>query len=991
MAAANPDESLQFGAFALDLSGAQLLRGGQPIHLTPKALALLQLLASRPGELVTKREIFAALWPGVAVTDFALSRCVHELRAALADEARCPRYLETVHRRGFRFVAPVARPRAGGLAHAPFVGRERELAAADEWLRRASSGPVKLLRISGEPGVGKTRLAREIARLGARGGRSVLWSATPGDEGAPPYDVWSQILARDRSALAPPAHPDRARKQAALDPLGGRQRAFETIVERLAALSAQRPVLLVLDDLHGADRDSLHLLGHLVHDALNPRLAIVCTLRDVGAPANDALARAIGGDATPERAALDLRGLGLDAVEQLLAARVGDERARQFSAVAHDKSGGNPLYLNELVELVPADPAAGALAPGVPETIRQLIARRLEPISPVCAEVLAATAVAGSEIPLALLRDVTELGASALATGIEEAVGQRLLARVERAQPRVRFCHGVMREVVYEGTTPGLRARLHRRVARALEREDGEARSASALAHHYGRALIGGDPEKAIHYALRAGEQALLAYAFEEAASHYENALDALEAGDPLDAARAARAALGAARAHALCARGGRALALASRATLLARRSRSARLFREAAVVFCELQPSYARDPRAPALLEEALARAGERDLAVRARLVALRGLMAFVDAKRAVHERESCAALALARRSGDPGALLEALRVRSLALSHPSSEEEWRRCYQERIALAEANGDAIHAFEARQHRLEHRLQRGDMAGVAEDSKEMDEIAARVRSPSMAAGLLRIRAALAIASGPVAEARRLAEQAFAAGQRVDAEESWAIAQLQIGSALGFEDRYAEIAADVRRGTHSHPQVSLFRASEIFLLTESGELAEAERRLREIARDDFAALASDVSSAVSLSNLAFSCARVGCRDLAERLLERLRPYAGRTLTLLSVYSAGCASRWLGLLASSLGRDAEADAHFETALSVDRANGARVWEAHSALEYARALERRGGAHAARARELAQRALAASERLGIAFTARGARELLARREAR
>jgi len=990
MAAATPHESLCFGAFELDLAGARLLRRGQPVHLTPKAFALLRLLASRPAELVSKREIFDALWPGTAVTDFALSRCVHELRGALADDARAPRFLETVHRRGFRFLAPVARPAAAGGAHGIFVGRERELAAARDWLSRASSGPVKLLRISGEPGVGKTRLAREIAELAARGGACVLGSATPGDEGAPAYDVWRQILEGDPRPHAAPARAGSAREQSALDPLGGRQRAFETVEQRLAALTAQRPALLVLDDLHGADRDSLHLLGHLVHDVENRRLAIVCTFRDVGAPANEALQRALSGDAIPEHAALELRGLSLEAVAQLLAARVGAERARQFCAAAHDKSGGNPLYLNELALLVPRDPAAAALEPGVPETIRQLIARRLEQVSPPCADVLAASAVAGSDVPLALLREVTELSPEALAAGVEEAIAQRLLARTASAHGRVRFSHGVVREVVYERATPGPRARLHRRVGRALERDAsaGEARSASALAYHFGRAVIGGETEKAIHYALRAGEQALLAYAFEEAASHYENALDALEAGDPLDAKRAGRAAMAAARAHALCARGGRALALASRAIELARRSRSPRLFREAAVVFCELQPSYARDPRAPLLLDEALARAGQRDLAVRARLVALRGLMAFVDADRGAHERSSRESLELARRCGDPGALLEALRVRSLALRHPDDQDEWRSRYEERIALASASGDEIHSFEGRQHRLEHRLQCGDMPGVAEDLKLMDEIAERVRSPGMAASLLRIRASLAISTGPVAEARKLAERAFAAGKRVDAEESWAIAQLQIGSVAGFEDHYGEIGAEVRRGTHSHPQISLFRTSEIFLLIEHGARAEAEERLRALAQDDFQALVNDVSSSVALSNLAVSCASLGCRDIAPRLLARLQPYAGRTLTLLSVYSAGCASRFLGVLASCLGRDAEADAHFETAVAMDRATGARVWEAHSALDWARALEARGTSEArSRARSLAQAARVSAEQLGIAFIARGARELLAR----
>jgi hypothetical protein len=310
-------------------------------------------------------------------------------------------------------------------------------------------------------------------------------------------------------------------------------------------------------------------------------------------------------------------------------------------------------------------------------------------------------------------------------------------------------------------------------------------------------------------------------------------------------------------------------------------------LFREAAVVFCELQPAYARDPRAAALVDEALARAGERDPALRSRLTSLRGMMAFLDADSATHAAESRRAVDSARSCGDAGALLEALRVRSLALNRPETEGEWRACYSERIALAAATGDEIHGFEARQHRLEHHLQLGAARGVADDIAQMEEIARRVRSPSMAASLHRIRASLAISRGPIAEARRLAELAFAAGQRVDAQESWAIAQLQIGSVTGFEGRYRELAADVHRGTHTHPQISLFRTSEIFLLAHAGANADAEQRMRAIARDHFAGLAQDVSYPLSLSNLALSAALLRNREVADALLGRLRPYAGRT--------------------------------------------------------------------------------------------------------
>jgi DNA-binding winged helix-turn-helix (wHTH) protein/tetratricopeptide (TPR) repeat protein len=975
--------ALSFGPFRLDLSAELLSLDEQSVHLTPKSLALLRLLASRAGELVSKVEIFAALWPDTAVTDDALSRCIRELRAALGDDARRPRFLETVHRRGFRFIAPVIRPVAEVETPLPIIGRERELAAAQAWLEGIARGPIRMLRISGEPGVGKTRLAREIALRAARAGFTTLWSETPGDEGAPPFAIWRQLL--ENRALADPAAAARGRPS--LGPRDGQQRVFRAVLHELEAMAQQRRVLLVLDDLHGADRDSLLVLDHLLQEAESSRLAIVCTYRDVGSRENAALRSLLDAANGSEHASIALRGLSQEAVALLLALRIGAERAHQVASSAHEKSGGNPMFLNELAELVPAEPGA-AFPSGVPETIRQLIARRLDAVSPLCVELLTVAAVAGSDVPLALIRAASEIGVDALGEGIDEAIAQRLMARSEQSGSRVRFSHGLVREVVYERARPGLRARLHRRVARTLEQgashDPGDA--LPALAHHFGRAVLGGDTEKAIHYALRAGERALAQFAFEEAADHYGAALDSIEAEDPVDLARACQAAMACARAHSLCGRRTEALATASRAVEYARRSRSSRLFREAVVVFSDLQPSYARDPREIALVDEALSRAEERDLATRSRLLSLRGLIAYVAADIRAHDGVSRDALELARRSEDRGALLEALRVRSLALNHPASEAEWRACYEERIALAASSGDAIHAFEGLRHRLEHRMQVGDVAGRDADLRAMDEIAARVRSSSMATSLLRIRAGLAISSGPPADARQLAVAALAAGRRVDPEESWAIAQLQLGTILGLEDQPMQAISGVHQGVVTLPQISMFHAAEIMLLIHAGAEEEARSRLLAMTRDRLSVMPRDVSYSLTLANLAQSCQMLGCGEAARPLYDALLPYAGRSVTLMCFYSAGCGSRHLGSLASQLSRWDEADAHFEIALAVDRKNGARVCEAQAALDYARSLLARGAcASSARARELARNALAISDELAIHSVARAARALL------
>jgi DNA-binding winged helix-turn-helix (wHTH) protein len=170
-----------FNSFRLDLANASLSRGKQAILLTPKAFNVLQYLLEHAGQLVSKDDLWRAVWPGISVTDAALTNCVSEIRKALRDDAKAPRYIETVHRLGYRFIAPVAtepvriagsrvvrqdsQPVPGAPSHAShFVGREGELARLHQRLERSLPGERQIVFVTGEPGIGKTALVEEFLR-----------------------------------------------------------------------------------------------------------------------------------------------------------------------------------------------------------------------------------------------------------------------------------------------------------------------------------------------------------------------------------------------------------------------------------------------------------------------------------------------------------------------------------------------------------------------------------------------------------------------------------------------------------------------------------------------------------------------------------------------------------------------------------------------------------------------------------------------------------
>jgi class 3 adenylate cyclase len=452
-----------------------------------------------------------------------------------------------------------------------FVGRSAEVERLRQLWKQAVAGERRIALLAGEPGVGKTRLAADVASRVHEEGGLVLAGRCDEDLGVPyqpfvealrhfidhtPPEACRQQLGRYGGELAR-LLPDLSERAPDLPPPltsdaeTERYRLFDAVAAWLAAVSADEPVVLVLDDLQWAAKPTLLLLRHVLHFPEPLRLLVVATYRDTdigrGHPLGELLAD-LRRDTGVDRLALS--GLSVADVIGFLEVAGGhaqlNEENTALAVALHDETEGNPFFLREVLRHLAE---TGGIAEhdgrwsttmdvdqlGIPEGVRDVVGRRLSRLSEIANRVLGHASVIGTEFDLALLAPVCELDEDALLAALEEAQAARLVAELPSAAPRYRFAHTLVRATLYEELSAGRRVRLHRRVAEAIESVYAGrlADHLTALAHHYGRAAApaGEIGAKAVGYALEAGRQALDQLAYDEAAAWYRRALDLLDAG----------------------------------------------------------------------------------------------------------------------------------------------------------------------------------------------------------------------------------------------------------------------------------------------------------------------------------------------------------------------------------------------------------------------------------------------------------------------------
>jgi DNA-binding SARP family transcriptional activator len=441
-----------------------------------------------------------------------------------------------------------------------FVGRERELGLLREAWRQARSGERQLVVVAGEPGIGKTRLTREFA-LEAHDAGTVLHAGCP-EEALLSYQPFVEALrhyARSSGrewgdvALGPGAEelarliPELASPRpaeaalASADPETRRYMLFEAVSLLLADAAARAPVLFVLDDLHWADRATLHLLRHLVRAPHEAALLILCTYRPADVGPEHPLAMLLA-DLRRDRLVERIRLDGLDEVHagELIASHAGHAAPPGVVGVVHEQTDGNPFFIEEVIrDLIETGvlferggrwtSALTADEIGVPEGVKEVLESRMARLSEGCRSVLGQAAVLGREFPFEVLAAMANTGDEEVIAALEEAGAAQLVVEQRSGSPSSHsFTHALVRETLYGGVSAPRRQRLHARAARAIEQVEGEA-VVAALATHHRLAGPFGDAERALDYSLRAGGQAAELSAWEDAAAHWDGALAVMD------------------------------------------------------------------------------------------------------------------------------------------------------------------------------------------------------------------------------------------------------------------------------------------------------------------------------------------------------------------------------------------------------------------------------------------------------------------------------
>jgi DNA-binding SARP family transcriptional activator/tetratricopeptide (TPR) repeat protein len=894
----------------------------------------------------------------------------------------------------------------------PLVGREVELSELDQVWQATCSGQRQLVLVTGEPGIGKSRLSAEFARTAHGGGAAVLFGRC--DEGmGVPYQPFVEALSRylrqapdvvlGRLAgelvrlvpevgervpgLSPPLRSD---------PETERYRLFDAVTAWLGAVSETAPVLVVIEDVHWATKPTLLLLAHLLRADEDLRLLVLVTFRDTPLDMTPELADLVAELLRqPGVERLRLTGLDEPSVGALMEAQAGhdlDDDGWALARIVHGETGGNPFYVREILSLlaekgdivrrdgrwVPGQPLAKL---DVPDSVRDVVERRLTRLPDRTSEMLAVAAVLGERFDLAVLAEASGDSESSVIETLRPAVGARLVTETDAG--RYQFTHALVRSALEDALGPTRAVQLHRAAGSAVEAVHAAHLDVHLpqLAHHFARAR---DVERAIEYASRAGDRALDQLAHDEAAAYYRQALELLDrAGRPDGEARRCELLIALGEAQR------RSGDPAYRQTLLDAAGLADHLGDSDALARAVLANSRGFfsisggvDAPRVAALERALDRAATADTTVRARLLAnLADELVWSDQ----HERRqglAAEALALARRSGDPVTLAYVLARRYPTLV-PNADRRAEMVELEQLA---AGLDASLLVWAHLWRSLTDLTHGHLEGYHRGLDSAKKLADELRQPLLRWPVAFLDAGRYRMAGRLDEAEARNQEAFTIGQAAGVDDAFMIYSSTLWWIRYDQGRLDEVLDRYERRSKRADPLPFALAHLGIAYCEVGRPGDAEHVLDRLAADEFAALPINYARAYGLTMTAEVCAGVRDAERAAVLYGQLHPYTGLVATAGSL-TPGSVDHYLGLLAVVEGRFDQAGRHFEAAHASHEALAAPAWLARTRLEWARMLlTRRQPGDTSRAQELLGQALETARELGLANIERKAVNLLA-----
>ena len=621
-----------------------------------------------------------------------------------------------------------------------------------------------------------------------------------------------------------------------------------------------------------------------------------------------------------------------------------------------NETEGNPFFVEEVLFHLAESGAirqengvwVATVAPeqmGIPEGVREVIGRRLSRLPDDANQALAVAAVIGREFDLDVLASIVERSSDDLFETMEDAVRARIVTEAQQGLDRYRFAHALIRETLYDELSSGRKLRLHRKVAAALEAKLGDDVEShlATLAYHLVEAAPGGDVDRAIDYASRAGARAMEALAYEEAALNYRRALQAFEFRDPADPVRHADLLIELAEATRCSGDlpGGRALN--EQAVVEARASRDRECFARAAIAIAGYQWEQV-DPIRLSALTDALAGLAEGDSELRTRALARFALSGELDPSQRLELADM--AIAMARRLDDQRLLLEVLQTTFPSMWSPATVGRRREVVNEMRVLVEATGAVQAAVDIEVWDIVGYLETGDLTRLDQAVANYMQLAEASHHPIFLYWAEIIRAMRLITSGDIEEGERTALAAYQFGERIGTPVALNFFGAQLYPIRREQGRLAEMEPLVQDLVDRYPGIPSWRCALANLYAEIGDRDKAAEHYNVIAAMNFE-LPFDQAWIIGVALLADTAGFLGDLDGAEKLHAMLSPYADHIVDVAGLLDAyGSVRRSLGVLATVLGRFDEAEDHFERALLKNRELGDR-WLVHTEIDFARML--------------------------------------------
>ncbi len=884
-----------------------------------------------------------------------------------------------------------------------YVGREAERELVERARRSARAGVRQVVLLSGEPGIGKTRLA-SYAALGANAdGFAVCWGGCSEDLAAP-YEPWielcSQIVehaAEDVLAGYAQMHGGEISRLAgnfarrvtetpapqSSDPETERFMLYKAVAELLRAVAASVPLCVVLDDFHWADGQSVALLKHVARNVERGALQLLVTYRDTdltkGHPLTGVLAdlRRLEG---VQRVAL--RGLTSEDVRVMTEAAAGHDLDSDGVALAGEiaaETDGNPFFVGEILRnlsesgIVVFDEARGrwevdrSSGVALPESVREVVERRVDVLGAGVRETLTAAAVIGRSFDLELLSELVELREAELLGQLEAAVQASLLVESAERVGRFTFAHALINHTLYQALGGTRRARMHLRVGEVLEGLAGSDPDAqlAELAWHWRLATVSVNTTKAAGFALRAGRQALDRLAPSEAARLFGDAVDLLGHDDT---AERCEALIGLGEAQRLIGEATYRDTLLEASRIASERGDADRAARAALANNRGLVSVFGHtDEVRVAAIDRAIELDEPPRRARRVQLLSLAALERMYELDSTRSRKLAREAIVLARATGDPRVQAEVLVRAWQALISADTVAERAALHPELLASALASGDNALEFWARWLTVYVSIEQGEIDRAREALAQADRIADQLGQPTLKWAATWISVSLPMLSGDLTATEERAERALQLGQEAGQPDAPVLHAGAIIAVRLVQGRVAEVLPRLEQNAAAYPRLITLRAGLAQALAWSGRTDEAAAIVGQITANRLDDVPWDPARTHALARFTEAAVVAGPSDAYPVLHKAFEPFADQIIS-SGAGASGLSGTYVGMLAAKLGQHERADEHLRIASEYHRRNGMLVWEARSELAWAEALAERGETergrtHATRALELAR----------------------------